>query len=282
MTSTSTFRSDTNQSSIKYLITDSQITFFKENQVKSVYKESGLNELVFNVLKDCLQSGNLIEIDDSKEYYLEQLRQKPGLIKSVQKRVEELTTANLPTEPFFKFLNKCPDHLLSEIEVLTKAGTVDMPLTWEGDVVLYQRASYMRNNNTYSDWAGESSFRMGNVLEGEQLVSSFDYIVSKTCCDAGPVFEVVVQPQHITSVNSNSSSFWTVNRLTQMTRLGIKPFRSSQADTGIVEFITNCVGSDKQAIRLPYNAGTASKMVNALFTHSVNNIVPVKAVLNYC
>lgn len=267
---------------IKYLITDNQISFYKNEEVRVINKSSNLNGILYSQLKECLPNNNVIDIPVTSEEKVNFLLQNLEKIPTVKDRMGELTSAGLPTEPFVNFLKKCPKELIEKVEVLALAGTTSMPLTWDGNVVLYQRASYMQGE-TLKSWAGDN-FAMGHEVNKMSYVSDFESIVNGTCPDAGPVFEVVVQPQDIVEVRNKGK--WTVQRLIQMSALGLHPAENTKADTAIVEFVTNCVGDGKQAIRIPYNAGTAAKMVNAMFdtpvSASSNQIVPVRTQLVSC
>lgn len=266
---------------INYVITDKQISFYKDKEVRTVYADSGLNYVIYTSLRNSLINNEPIVATTPKEA-INVIKRNPAIVPSVNKRIKELEEANLPTDPFLKFLSNCNDNLLVEgLKLLSKAGTTDMPLTWDGNIILYQRANMLNRS-----WA-PTTFNFGEVMEREEgfNVSSFHNIVDGTCPDSGPVFEVMVKPQDIISLDNRVHSLWKVKRLTQMSRLSLRPSQKEKAEAGIVEFITNCVGDGKQAIRLPYNAGTAAKMVTAMFQNnnqSVNNIVPVQATLAYC
>jgi hypothetical protein len=270
---------------IKYIITDDHITFFKDNEIRSIQQCNGLKGILFQEIKRCLLDGDKEIPAFNHQDAIKMLRARPQLSKPINDRIQALEEAGLPTEPLHRFLENCPEHILNDLEVLSKVGTSAMPLTWDGDVVLYQR-SHFNNGSAATSWTHEDGFIPGQVVDKEQSVSSFDHIVNGVCPDAGPVFEVIVKAKDIVSAGTNNiKSLWKVKKLTQMSKLGLRPSANTKAESGIVEFLTNCVGGNEASVRVPYNAGTAAKMVNSLFTHNseaLNNIVPVRSAVAFC
>jgi hypothetical protein len=184
----------------------------------------------------------------------------------------------MPTAPFERFVSRLSDSFFNNernIEFIARVGTVNAPLTLDGDVVLYQRASWIRHDIA-TNWSNSSTFTSGNVIKGErnQTVGEFNWVMG--CCpDAGSVFEVLVQPEHIITQNNSS---WSVSQLTQLSKLSENIFVRGRSKTAVVSFNTNCANASGNAIRLPYSPATMSHYVSMLFAdkaEALNNVVPV-------
>lgn len=268
---------------VKYIIDDKQISFYQNNEIKIITEQAWF---AFESLKQALISNGAIgSLMLSAKACLEDLISQRSEKFGIKQRLEALEQANLPTEPFKNFVSRVgEDFLRQHPEFIGKAGSVDAPLTWDGDLIMYQRAAW-RDQNKLSNWANDEEFTAFKTLEGETRVSEFNAALN-VCADTGMVYEVIVQPEHLVGRSGVYQGLWTVSQVTQLAKLGLRPV-DKQADTGIVDVMTNCISEQGNAIRLPFNASTAAKLVGSLFDnqtqHSqVNNIVPVRLALSSC
>jgi hypothetical protein len=268
--------------SVKYLVTDEAISFYRESDksVRFVNKDS--NGMVYELLRDCLLTKGTLDILEQdlnlKDCYLSFVKDNKNLF-GIGDRLQSLKDSGMPTQPFERFVSRLPESFFQQernVQFLSRVGTVDAPLTLNGDVVMYQRASWL-NDRDITNWSSSDSFTSGNVVSSDVLtVGEFNWVMG-SCPDAGPVFEVLVQPQHI--LNVGHSGGWLVQQLTQLSKLSEYLFVKDRSETAVVSFNTNCSNSSGNAIRLPYSAATMSSYVSMLFAdkaEALNNVVPVK------
>ena len=270
-------------SKINYYITPDCLTFYKDGLIKHVNSNQ---PYLFEALKMSLPRGvDYVEID-SRTMFKECLKNGSKAFGAAD-RLKSLQEANLPVEPLLSFIDKVPTEVLNSpdgYKLIHKVGTPDIPLTWDGNLILYQRSAWVGVNQTTAGsgrtWVDVESFTPFKVVTGTEerplQAGGFDW-VAKHCPDSGSVYEVIVQPQHILDVLSYGC--WELSQVTQLSSLGNYVNCSQKAETGVVEFVTSCSDlGEKTAIRLPYNAGTAAKLLNAMFKNGVssqalNNIV---------
>jgi hypothetical protein len=269
------------QTPIKYLVTDDAISFYRPSDRSVRFVNRQTQRLTYDILRDSLVTSGNIEVLEQhfnpKNYYLNSVKAGKDIF-GIKERLDSLTNSGMPTAPFEKFVSRLSDSFFSEernIQFIARVGTVDAPLTLDGDVVLYQRASWISQDIT-TNWSNSSTFTSGNVISGErnQTVGEFNWVMN-TCPDAGSVFEVLVQPEHIVT-QTNSS--WSVSQLTQLSKLSEEVFVRDRAETAVVSFNTNCASASGNAIRLPYSPATMSHYVSMLFAdkaEAMNNVVPV-------
>lgn len=268
---------------IKYIIDDNQITFSQNGELK-IFTDR--NWVVFENLKQSLiQHGNIGSIITSASNYFKEAVKSRSNKFGIKDRLEALEAANMPTEPFKNFISRANESFLeAHPELVSKAGTVDAPLTWDGNLIMYQRAAW----RGHGSWSQDESFTAFKTIEGTAKVSEFTAAL-QVCPDTGAAFEVIVQPEDLVSVASDYCGLWVASKITQLAKLGVtrNNLEGQQAQTPIIDVMTNCVGEDGNAIRLPFNAGTAAKLVQSMFdktTNSelMNNIVPVRMAVATC
>ena len=245
---------------INYVITDDAITFFRDDQVKIVTREQSY---LFPALQESLLSG-LFSFDISqspRELILQTIKNNRGLYELAE-RLEALESEGLPTEPFISFISRLDEEtLIAGLNKIKIVGTPELPLTWDGSVIAYQRASWVSyQTQEQRDWA-RAGLRPFDVIEGAtQTVGEFSWVQSQ-CPDTGMTFEVIVQPQHILefrpAVHRNTLR---VSQVTMLARLGETIRDEQRAETSIVEVVSRSSEFGPLAVRLPYSASTAALM----------------------
>lgn len=245
---------------IKYLIEDDKITFYKDKQVQVI---DNRKFWVFEALKQSLRDSlNVGELNLDVSAYIKGLIKDRSKTLGVRQRLEELEAANMPTEPFRLCVERLPSSVLeANPEIIKSLGTTEIPLTWDGNLVLYQRSAWLNNTS----WANDSTFQPFKEVNGKQQASSFTDTMRR-CPDTGMAYEVLVRPEDIVAIKGTNSEYtsFEVKAVTQLSKLGTKPKVQQQTQVPIVEYQTNCVGDENNAVRLPFNAGTAAKLVSYL------------------
>lgn len=248
---------------IKYLIEDDRIVFYANNEIRVA---SSNDFWLFEPLKDALQNGNYEGLEfNPKDYLIEAVEQRKDIF-GIKQRLEELEALEMPTEPFMNFISRLNEENIKELTgLISKAGTTEAPLTWDGDIVLYQRASWLETN-----WVDEKNFNPGNIVQGKSIVGEFTQTM-RQCPDTGNAYEVVVRPENIVSVH-NSNMFY-VNDVMQLSKLGEYVKKEQQSEAPVVQYITQCIGEANAVFRVPYSADTAAAYVASLFNTNMQGTI---------
>lgn len=255
---------------INYLIDEERITFFKNKQIQVA--ERRVNPWLYESLKEALPAGK-DAIVFSPQQYLAQAFEERKNVFGIGERIKAIEAAGMPIEPYIAFISRLnsecivgrPDSAQIAETIISKIGTIEAPLTWDGNLVLYQRSAWTNRN---SHWAGTNKeFKPFNTIIGKLYAGEFTYTMQK-CPDVGCAYEVVVQPEHIKNINDNG--LWEVSQVMQLAELGREMTSMQQAEAPVVRYENKCVGDSNIAIRLPYNPATAASvaefMMNATAT----------------
>ena len=248
---------------IKYLIEDDRIVFFNAGEIRVA---SSNDFWVFEPLKNALQNGNYAGFEFSpKDYLIEAVEQRKDIF-GIKQRLEELESSEMPTEPFLNFISRLNEENIKELApLISKVGTTEAPLTWDGDVVLYQRAAWLDSN-----WVDETNFAPGNVVQGTSVVGEFTNIM-RQCPDTGNAYEVVVRPENILSQRDSNTLY--VSDVMQLSQLGERVKKDQRSESPVVQYVTQCIGEANAVFRVPYSADTAAAYVASLFnTNMQGNI----------
>lgn len=266
----------------KYIASEDRITVHHNKRTMTIVKE---NNAYFNSLLEALASNRLdleevlpeyvVNEDSIAEYSNGKLKLENGRLSSeyfevparLQDLVKEFLDSNLPLQPLIKLCEKL--SLLSDKfirnSIVNFVSAGDVPLTWDGDLVLYARSAWVIDN-TKSDWM-EQSFTPGATRTGENLpCGTFDWTLGE-CPDMGRVFDLLVQPQHITSVKKQSvgvSQYLNISALEETI--------NHEERLLLLHTNTNHLGSNVY-VREPFSDAQLSKYVTAAFT-SQNTSVP--------
>jgi hypothetical protein len=263
---------------LKYVIQPDSISFYDTDKQKTSIVYKGAHNIIYDVLELGLRENDIELVYTSQyakptEAVLNKLFQSGKDAYGLRERYEALVSEGLPTKALLNFASRAPMELLQNQSLMQRVGTVDMPLTWEGDLVLYQRASWLQSTNertpsfdsfrSSTKWV--DSFTPFAIIEGEgNLASDFDWAMNQ-CPDTGTTYEVVVQPQPIVSMSYNRQRLYNVNRLTQLSDLGRHIKASQKSTVGVVEItseITDLGGII--AVRQPFNTLTLSNYISAV------------------
>ena len=166
--------------------------------------------------------------------------------EEIAKKVLELRGKELPYQPLLNFWEKAKSGgLVSQViaqKIASLVGTRDIPLTWDGNLIMYMRSSWVKQAQT-TKWA---NYLPEERVRAEAICGGFNW-VSSACPDAGLMFEVQVNPIHILNVNANSS--FTVK---EMTFIGEVKGRATDSSLYFLETKTNTLG-EKIVVRAPYS-----------------------------
>lgn len=253
---------------INYLIDEERVTFFKEGQIQVTERKE--KPWLYESLKEALPTGNELLVFKPKDFLLQAFEQRKDCF-GIAKRIKEIEAAGMPTEPYMSFISRLDDTLFTEesktidiVEALvSKVGTVEAPLTWDGDLVLYQRSAWTNSNKSWADDSGD--FKPFNVIEGNIYAGEFTYTM-KVCPDTGCAYEVIVQPQHIKSTANDG--LWTLSQVMQLSKLGTQMSIGQRSKSPIVSYENKCVGDDTIAMRLPYNPVTAASVAEFMLRYN--------------
>ena len=269
-----------NNSELKYLINDQTLSFFYQDRVCTVHKKE---TLLFDTLKRLLLENEVgaltANLNKNTKVYLEEaMRNKEDVLNiGISKRVKEIEASGMPIDPYLRFIQRCPTEvLLRDPYIITQVGTVDLPLTWDGDIIGYQRAAWIRKDKSQMFWVNDQNFTPFQevVSDSPQQVGNF-YWIQNVCSDAGMTYEALVKPENIQTVSITDQETYTqrclqTKKVTLLSRLKEVTLSSHLSTTPIVEITTANSDLGPIAIRLPYNASTAAKMLEHLFNNSVS------------
>lgn len=253
---------------IKYLIDQDRITFYRENQISVVEKGSAFQ--MYESIKEALVNNQETLYFNPKQFLLEAFDQRKDMF-GIADRIKQIEEAGMPTEPYRAFVSRLSDSVFKGhggsdlIETLMqKIGTVEAPLTWNGDIVLYQRSAWTKGE--IISWAEDESFTPFNVISGKtQRAGEFSYSM-RACPDTGCAYEVVVQPQHIKEINNYG--LWTVSQVMQLAQLGKEMTTMQRSESPIVRYETKCVGDSNIVMRLPYSPQTAATVAEFMLRYN--------------
>lgn len=165
--------------------------------------------------------------------------------EEIAKKVLELKGKELPYQPLLNFWQKAKEGgLVSQLnpqQITSLVGTRDIPLTWDGNLIMYMRSSWVRQEQT-TKWA---NYLPEERVRAEAICGGFNW-VSSSCPDAGLMFEVQVNPVHILNVSQNT---FTVKELTF---IGEVKGKVSNSSLYFLETKTNTLG-EKMVVRAPYS-----------------------------
>ena len=170
--------------------------------------------------------------------------------EGIAKKVLDLRHQKLPYQPLLNYWRKAKQGgLVSQVlcsEIATSVGTREIPLTWDGNLILYMRSSWVKPNEE-TPWV--QNYEPGQKVNQEAICGGFTW-VSSTCPDAGLMFEVQVNPTCLRPVYEIgvSSSF----KATAMTFIGEVKGNIAESGLFFLETKTNTLG-DKIVVRAPYS-----------------------------
>lgn len=254
---------------IKFLIDDERVTFLKDKEISVAERQS--QPWLYESLKESLPTTGEALAFNPKEFLIDAFEKRKDMF-GIANRIKAIEKAGMPTEPYIAFISRLNEDLLTGTQnsidtietLIKKVGTVEAPLTWNGDLVLYQRSAWT-DSKTY--WANDNEFKPFNELTGNLVAGEFSYAMN-VCPDTGCAFEVVVQPQHIQKMSSRSTGLWHVSKVMQLAKLGREMTTMQRSESPIVRYENKCIGDETIAMRLPYNPITAATVAEFMLRHN--------------
>lgn len=253
---------------MRYIASDRLISYFND-QTKTVSFLSVENNSYFQIVREHLRKNlncnevttaaiegdvavlvkNLGDTDlvyeDGKYFLFEE-----EIPEGIAKKVLELRQQELPYQPLLNYWRKAKQGgLVSQLlcdEIASLIGTRDIPLTWDGDLILYMRSSWVKPNEE-TPWV--QNYEPGQKVNQVAICGGFTW-VSSTCPDAGLMFEVQVNPAQLTPIYEIGAV--TNFKATAMTFIGEVKGKIAESGLFFLETKTNTLG-DKVVIRAPYS-----------------------------
>lgn len=251
---------------INYLIDQERITFMRDQEIRVVEKDSAF--MLYDSLKTALVNNESTLYFDPKEFLVDAFEQRKSMF-GIAERLEQIEAAGMPIEPYMAFVNRlsptifaCNDTKLIET-LVQKIGTVEAPLTWDGDIVLYQRSAWANSNTAWAEDSG--TFTPFNVVTGDLTAGEFSYTMGK-CPDLGCAYEVTVQPNHVVNVQTNG--VWKVSQVMQLAQLGKEMTTLQRSESPIIRYENKCIGDESIVMRLPYSPVTAASVAEFMMRHN--------------
>jgi hypothetical protein len=125
----------------------------------------------------------------------------------ISEKIVTLLAQNLPYQPLLAFWSKLQSNLhLNSVDidrVVAIAATKFAPITWDGDLILYARANMNQANVAYAlrdPSQAPTAPNPTNFTPSDLKLGTLDHI-SCMCADVGPMFDYLVDPAQILSVN---------------------------------------------------------------------------------
>lgn len=279
---------------MQYIVDDSHITIYKDGQSYLISKKSNsyFGLIKHTLLNQRTPNSNLLSwggqlseetagaftYSQGKFYFEDEV-----VPNSIAERIKELKKQNLPFQPLINFwlkLRKHPDEEIRE-KLGESAGSPGVPLTWDGDLVLYTRASWIPRsvsteeitNLVYPNIQKLSDWSAGNFSPGKTVLSSKPTIcgdfnwITQVCPDAGVIYDIQVNPLHVVNfvrdrIEVKVSQFTYLSQLEEKSVLTDKIF--------FVKVETNTFG-EKLVVRKPYSAESLREYLSSLVPGN-NNI----------
>jgi hypothetical protein len=261
---------------MQYIIDDKHITIHKDGKTHLISKDSNsyFDFIKSTLLKAGTANTNLLSwggqikqatagafnYNKGKFYYEDE-----PVPKSVGERIKELEDQNLPFQPLINFWLKLKDHPDREIreKLGQSAGRPGIPLTWDGDLILYTRASWVPpsadkeeitsltnlNRFTRLDWSS-NKFTPGKTMVSSTALICGDFTwITEVCPDAGVIYDIQVNPLHVVK----SSPLGGKLEVSQFTYLSQLEEHSALTDKiFFVKVETNTFGK-QLVVRKPYS-----------------------------
>jgi len=227
--------------------------------IEEVSKEYIKNELVLPNLKrknDCLNS--LISAlgltkDDLLNYYMVSY-------------IEVLQNQDLPTLPLESLISKTLESNLpavQKIEILTAVETCQIPITWDGDLVFYSRASFTNKHGSTKPVGvfNNAPFENGKSYLFDEshpaLAGNLNWVY-KMCPDTGVIQELVVKVNNIVDFSLSETVFsCRLKEFEYLTVLNEKFHlqKDSKTPVVIINSKADSLGNEFK-IRQPYSPST--------------------------
>ena len=271
---------------MKYIASDNRITFHHQKKTTTICKENndyfdkildsinqGFNpsqaipEYVLNpsMIED--QTGGAIQYKDGnlkgRDFYFPQ---------NLNKVLTELLNKDLPILPLTKLcynLSTLSEELIEKVSSLVCHGKT--PVSWDGNLITYARSSWIAGNYEVQDWM-ERGFIPHETRKGEDLVSGTFNWATQNCPDQGRIFDLLVQPQHITNVQDQmiyTSQVTNISTLEETTSTGER--------IQLIDTETNHLG-ETLYVRRPFSQGQLSHYIASTF--ECNTSIPEKVKLS--
>ena len=272
---------------MQYIIDDKHITIHKDGKSHLISKGSNsyFDLIKSTLLKEGTANSNLLSwggqlaeatagaftYNQGKFYFGDE-----PIPNSVGKRIKELEEQNLPFQPLINFWLKLRNHPDGEVreKLGESAGRPGIPLTWDGDLIFYTRASWVPPSTDIeeitslayldklklSDWSG-AEFTPGKTMVSSTLLKCGDFNwITEVCPDAGVIYDVQVSPLHVVNSDRNGmelevSQFTYLSELEEQSVLTDKIF--------FVKVETNTFG-ERLVVRKPYSPESLREYLSSL------------------
>lgn len=257
-----------------YVQLSDSLSFFDGDSAITIDKPT--YPTLFNQLSDALARNIDFEFDShplqsatdysvtwrNNAYYYKNMRLTP----SMSQRLSQLIDQGYDYTPILNFLTKLQSvdqKITADLQHLV--ASKEVALTYDGNIVLYKRASW--NNN--GQW--HSVVTPGTVVtqNDEPLrLGSLDWIIS-LCPDQGVMSDVEVQPQHVLSVD------YGIVKVSEYRFLSYVEEGYREVDKiHLVHTLTNSLGNEI-LVRLPYTEDNLQHYLMQMIHNRVSVAEPV-------
>lgn len=257
------------------------------NQIHS--GKLSIDEISREYIKKELLLPNL----QSKSVCLDNLISALGLTKDdllnyfMVSYVKVLQDKELPTQPLESLISKLLETNLSnvqKIEILAAVETSQIPITWDGDLVFYSRASFTKKvgSTTSTGVFNNAPFENGKSYFFDQsnpaIAGNLNWVYN-VCSDTGVIQELVVGVNNILDFSLSGTVFNCRLKEFQYLTVLDEKFRLEQDSITPVVIINNRTDSlgNEFRIRQPYSPST---LVNYLYgSRGTKNLKEAPAVV---
>lgn len=180
--------------------------------------------------------------------------------------VEVLQDQELPTQPLESLISKLLTTNLpssQKLEILTAVDTCQIPITWDGDLVFYSRASFI-NKEVFNNAPFENGKSYYFNESNPAIAGNLSWVYN-ICQDTGVIQELVVGVNNIVDFSLSGTIFKCKLKEFQYLTVLSEDFRFEQEDSKtpvvIINNRTDSLGKEFK-IRQPYSPST---LVNYLY-----------------
>lgn len=206
--------------------------------------------------------------------------------------VEVLQNQELPTQPLESLISKVLESNLSsvqKVEILTAVETCQIPVTWDGDLVFYSRASFTNKlgSNTPKGVFNNAPFQNGKSYFFDQsnpaIAGNLNWVYDK-CSDTGVIQELVVRVNNIVDFSLSKTIFsCKLKEFEYLTVLDEKfnLQENSKTPVVIINSKTDSLGNEFK-IRQPYSSSTLANYLYGAYNTKTKTLKEAPAVVVSC
>lgn len=210
--------------------------------------------------------SHLFNIKDGVIYANDEHQVNSDILRGINRFIKH----EYPLEPIVRFVDRVSTLTPSVSQGLQKAvGSGHYPLTWDGKMIAYKRASWGNGTTRITAWGGQ--FIPGQYVKADEgdslMVTTFDW-TANVCTDCGNFYELVVDPADILTINQGGDKL-TASGYYNLRQLPIATKASENPHENLVLVSLSTTKYGEIAYRNPYSEESMNEFLQ-LFKEGLN------------